>query len=555
MSDEHAALLEVFRAQAEEVLDDLEDGLVHLEADPENVETLREVFRLVHTLKGDALSLGFSGLGALSHAVEDLLDALREGLLDVTPERVTLLLRATDSLRELASDAVGGGPEAPSAPADLLEALAAEGQARPGESAPTAGPGGPRPPTHRLGPGRTGRQARTLRVDVERLDHLLTLTGEIAVSRGRLTQLLEDEHAGHQDLLEYQRESERLHLDLQELVMRLRMVPVGPTFQQFRRTVRDLSHSLGKEAQLHVAGGEVEVDNSVLQLLRDPLAHMIRNALDHGIEAPESREERDKSRSGRIALRAFHDAGNIVIEVEDDGAGLDHEGVLAKARRVGLMAPDREPSVAEVHRLILEPGLSTSQVVSDVSGRGVGMDVVRRNIEALRGSISIASEPGRGTRFTVRLPLTLAIIEGLIVGVGDDTFVIPVDAVVETIELPREARGRVDGRGVLGLRGGSLPYVRLRQRFGVAGPAPSRENVVVLQQEDGRAGLVVDRIQGQRQTVIKPLAKVFQGVSGISASAILGNGRVALILDVPGLLRTEMDPAHSSRVDERMSTC
>lgn len=555
MSDDHAALLQIFHAQSQELLEGMEDGLVHLEKEPENVEALREVFRLVHTLKGDAVSLGFGALGSLSHAVEDLLHALREFRLAVTPQRVTLLLRATDTLRMLLSEAAGGKHEATADQEQLVEILTREARAQPEEAAAAAGARSADRSSAGGQSAATGRQTRTLRVEIERLDQLLTLTGEIAVSRGRLTQLLEDERAARQDLLEFQRESERLDLDLQELVMRLRMVPVGPTFQQFRRTVRDLSRSLGKDAKLLVTGGEVEVDNSVLQMLRDPLNHMIRNALDHGIEAPQVREERGKPRSGRVLLRAHHDAGNIVIEVEDDGAGLDHEAVLAKARSHGLVAPDHRPSTTELQRLIFEPGFSTSQVVTDVSGRGVGMDVVRRNIEALRGTIVIASEGGRGTRFTVRLPLTLAIIEGLIVSVGEDTYVIPIDAVVETVELARDAPGRGDGRGVLNLRGGSLPYVRLRQRFGVAGASPERENVVVLQHEGGQAGLVVDRIQGQRQTVIKPLAKVFQKVPGISASAILGNGRVALIMDVPGLLRAEVDPAHSSRVEERMSIC
>lgn len=555
MSDDHAALLQVFQAQSREILEGLEDGLVDLETDPENVETLREVFRLVHTIKGDAVSLGLTALGDVSHAVEDLLDSLREQRLAVTPERVTLLLRATDSLRELLSAAAEGKHGSTADQEQLLEALAREARAGCDAISASVSPMSTERAQGGVPSAASGTQSRTLRVEIERLDQLLTLTGEIAVSRGRLTQLLEDDRASRQDLLEFQRESERLHLDLQELVMRLRMVPVGPTFQQFRRTVRDLSHSLGKEAQLHVTGGEVEVDNSILQLLRDPLTHMIRNSLDHGVETPDVREKQGKPRTGRIALRARHDAGNIVIEVEDDGAGLDREGVLAKARSRGLVAQDRVLTAAELQRLIFEPGFSTSPVVTDVSGRGVGMDVVRRNIEALRGSISIASRRGRGTRFTVRLPLTLAIIEGLIVGVGDDTYVIPVDAVVETIELARDAGGRRERRGMLNLRDGSLPYVRLRQRFGVAGPPPDRENVVVVQHEGDLAGLAVDRIQGQRQTVIKPLAKVFQNVPGISASAILGNGRVALIMDVPGLLRTEVEPAHSSRAEERMSTC
>ena len=378
-------------------------------------------------------------------------------------------------------------------------------------------------------------------MDLDKLDHLLRLTGEIAVARGRMMQMLEDPSISRDALAEMHREAERTHLDLQELVMALRMVPIGPTFRRFARVVRDQAYAHGKQAHLVTDGDDVEVDSSVLQLLRDPLTHLVRNALDHGIESPEERSAHGKPASGRISLRASHEAGNVVIELADDGAGLDWEAIEARARERGLIEGTQPPSRTDLAATIFEAGFSTAEQVTELSGRWVGMDVVRRNVEALRGSIVVDSPPGAGTRFTIRLPLTLAIIEGLLVGLGDETFVLPLDAVQESVELPRAAADPGETSGVLMVRGRTLPFVRLRHLFGLPGDPPARENVVVVQDGSGLAGLVVDALHGQRQTVIKPLTRLFSGAAGVSASAILGNGRVALILDVPGLLRRALE--------------
>lgn len=323
--------------------------------------------------------------------------------------------------------------------------------------------------------------------------------------------------------------------------MKARMVPVGPLFQQQLRLVRDLARQQGKQVQLLVEGAEVEVDTAIVEHIRDPLTHLIRNAVDHGIERPELRAGRGKPAAGRLLLRAFHEGGSIAVQVSDDGAGLDRARIAAKAKALGLAV---DPGDALL-RLVLEPGFSTSEQVTQVSGRGVGLDVVRRNVEALHGSVSVESPAGRGTTITLRLPLTLAIVQGFRVGVGDDTFILPLDSVVECLDLPAEAAGAGEATGVVGLRGRPLPYLRLRRHLGVPGDAPAREAVVVVRHGEASAGIAVDRLLGESQTVIKPLGRPFHGVPGISGSSVLGDGRVALILDVAGLLRETLRRAQA----------
>jgi two-component system chemotaxis sensor kinase CheA len=340
-----------------------------------------------------------------------------------------------------------------------------------------------------------------------------------------------------EEVLEAHLETDPLYLELQELVMKARMVPVGPTFRQYVRTVRDMAAATGKSVRLLIQGEDVEVDTRVIEHLRDPLTHMIRNAVDHGIEPAHVRQARGKDPCGRVTLRAYHEAGSIVIQVADDGAGLDRERIVERAKSQGIVSEPEKLTDAEVYQFVFEPGFSTAETVTDLSGRGVGMDVVRRNVEALRGSIAIDSHPSEGSTITIRLPLTLAIIEGFGVGVGNETYVIPLEAVLECLELPAEEKPQGNGRGVINLRGKALPYLRLRNLFALDGETPHRENVVVVQHGSGQAGIAVDVLYGASQTVIKPLGELFQGLPGIAGSTILGNGRVALILDVPGLLR------------------
>ncbi len=526
-------LLQTFFAEAAEHLRALEEGLVALEANPADAELLHGIFRMAHSLKGDASMVGFPRIAEVAHALEDLLERLREQELAVTAERISLLLEAVDALRALLGGAASGAEVFTPAHAAVRDALSAAAH-----EASTIVPGGDRKRETGSGGEVPDGEARTLRVDVAKLDRMLNLTGEIAIARGRVAQqlaALPPQVGG--PILEAHREADRLQLELQEQVMKARMVPVGPFFRQYGRVVRDLAHAHGKSVRLVIEGDDVEVDTRVVQRLRDPLTHMIRNTIDHGIESPELRAALGKAPEGCLTLRAAHEGGLIVIEVKDDGAGFNRERIAERARTTGVApAPEQLPD-AELLALVFAPGFSTAESVTDLSGRGVGMDVVRKNVEALRGTIDIASVAGEGATLTVRLPLTLAIIDGFGVGVGDETYILPLDTVLECLALPHDDRQDGAAGGVINLRGQPLPYLRLRHRFQVPGATPVREHVVVVQHAGGRAGIAVDALYGESQAVIKSLGTVLDRLSGVSGSTILGDGRVALILDTPALLR------------------
>ncbi|MEY2633438.1 MAG: hypothetical protein RIR00_2092 [Pseudomonadota bacterium] len=377
-------------------------------------------------------------------------------------------------------------------------------------------------------------EARLIRVDADKLDQLINLVGELIIAGAGANMVARAQHVP--ELIEATALLSRLVEDVRDSALNLRMVQIGATFNRFRRVVRDVSRELGKDIELEIHGGETELDKSVVEKIGDPLTHIVRNAMDHGIEAAEVRQAQGKPARGRLRLNAFHDSGSIVIEVSDDGRGLDKARILQKAVERGMVEAGASLSDSEIFSLVFEPGFSTAEQISKLSGRGVGMDVVKSNIEALRGSVELASTPGAGTTVRIRLPLTLAIIDGFMVGVAGAAYVVPLDMVVECIELPTALASGSGSPDYLNLRGNLLPFIRLRDLFEIAGPPPPRENVVVVQYAGQRAGLVVDRLQGELQTVIKPLGKVFSRIRGIGGSTILGNGEVALILDIPGLV-------------------
>ncbi len=389
-----------------------------------------------------------------------------------------------------------------------------------------------------------GKDARTLRVDLDRLNRMLNLSGEIAVARGRFLKLLEEDGTERsRALLEVHREADRSFMDLQEEILRARMVPLGPTFRQQIRTLRDAARAAGKMARLEIEGGDVEVDATLVEGIRGPITHMMRNALDHGIESPEVRAQSGKDARGRVTLRARHDSGTVVIEVSDDGAGLDREGISRRAIELGLIAGGRPLADSDLLQLVFTPGFSTSDSVTELSGRGIGMDVVRRNVEALRGTVDVRTEAGAGTTFTIRVPLTVAIIQGFLVGVGDETHVIPLEAVLECVDLARDADGPGGAAGVFNLRGEGVPYLRLRDALGLPAPATqARESLVVISHRGRRAGPRRRRASwrepGRRQALLPPLARSCRASPG---STILGSGRVALILDVPALIKTAVE--------------
>ncbi|MFY3742926.1 chemotaxis protein CheA [Anaeromyxobacter sp. Red801] len=529
------ALLATFLAEADETFAHMEQQLLALERTPEDDEFLNALFRDVHTLKGAASLVSFDGARDVAHDLEDVLERLRQKTLAVTDTLVTLLLQSVDVLRRAVAEAAAGGA-ASEAVLAFRARLAEAARAAVAERAAPAG-GGEAPDAHEPHAPHASA-ARTLRVDVGKLDRMLNLSGEIAIARGRLGEMLERRGGvSPEDALDAHREADRLYLDLQELIMKARMVPIGPTFHQHVRTLRDLAAGLGKQARLVMEGEDVEVDTAVIEHIRDPLLHMVRNALDHGIELPDERRAAGKPPVGTLTLRAFHDAGSMVVQVLDDGRGLDVRRIAQQAVARGLATDPARIGPEDAAGLIFEPGLSTADAVTELSGRGVGMDVVRRNIEALRGSVSVESEPGRGTAITLRVPLTLAIIQGFKVGVGGETYILPLDAVSECLELPPEETRAGAPWGVINVRGKPLPYLRLRDHFKVAGAPPQRENVVVVQHGAQVAGVAVDVLHGESSTVIKPLGGLVGTVAGVSGSSILGNGRVALILDVAGILR------------------
>lgn len=375
---------------------------------------------------------------------------------------------------------------------------------------------------------------RFIRVKADRLDAVINLLGELVIASAAASMLATQTR--QRGLVEANRQVAALVEDIRNGTLQLRMVPIAETFSRFRRLVRDTAAELGKEVALELVGGETELDKSVVEQIADPLMHLVRNALDHGLEAPEERAGSGKPAQGRLTLSACHESGGILICIADDGRGINRRRVLEIARARGLIDEGVTLPDADVLKLIFEPGFSTAEKVTNLSGRGVGMDVVRRNIETLRGSVRVSSEEGLGTRIEIRLPLTLAIIDGFLVSVGNSKFIFPLDVVVEVIEC-RSAAQTLDARGrrVVELRGGVLPVVSLRALYGLEHAEPKRPSVVVIRAGTGAYGVLVDHLLGQHQTVIKPLSRMFRSLRGISGSSILGNGEVALICDAASL--------------------
>ncbi|MBL3553100.1 chemotaxis protein CheA [Rhodovulum sulfidophilum] len=379
-----------------------------------------------------------------------------------------------------------------------------------------------------------GRAASSLRVPAERLDELMDRVGELVIAQSRLAQIAS---AGDDlNLKAVVEELERLSSGLRDTTMGIRMVPIGTLFSRFRRLVHDLSGELGKEIDFVTSGEETELDKTMIERLADPLVHLIRNAIDHGVEAPVARGHAGKPARGRVRLSAAHTGAEVAITIADDGAGLDPARIRAKAEQNGLLMPEQKLTDQELYQLVFHPGFSTASEVTSISGRGVGMDVVKRTIEGLRGSIELTSAPGQGTVATLRLPLTLAIIESMLVQVGAGRYAIPLSAVEECVELPAAPEGRETGRNFLNIRGRLVPFLRLRELFGTRAERAEHQKVVIVSAGEARVGMVVDQIIGNSQTVIKSLSKLHADVETFSGATILGDGTVAMILDVAALV-------------------
>jgi two-component system chemotaxis sensor kinase CheA len=514
MDTELHALIDVYRAETEENLAAIEHGLLALEERGDaDSELVHAVFRGAHTIKGNSATIGFGAVAEAAHRMEDTLQRVRDGNLKWTADVATQLLESLDALRVHVREEKADGGE---------RSTDAAGAA--GATAVAAAAG-----------SRAGDRETTLRVNLSRLDRLLDLTAEITIARGRMAQLLAASVAADDVLGGTLWQIEQLHASLHDEVMMLRVVPLGAVFRAQQRTVRDVAQQCGKLVQLDLEGEDVEVDTSISERLRDPLTHMIRNAVDHGIEAPVARVAAGKSPLGRIVLRARRQAGAVVIEIEDDGRGLDRATIAARSEARGLVADAAALTDDELFGCIFEPGFSTAHEVTAISGRGVGMDVVRRHVRALRGTIGITSTPGQGTRFAMRLPLTVAIINGLLVTAGAEQYVVPMEAVEECVDF-ETARAHGGESGVLNLRGRPVPYAHLTLALGGSSARAPRACAMILRHAHHRVGLVVDSLDGDCQAVIKPLAGLLGQLPGIAGSTILGTGRVALILDVPQLV-------------------
>ncbi len=378
----------------------------------------------------------------------------------------------------------------------------------------------------------------TLRVDSDKVDTLINLIGEMVIANANVVQ--KSTALNNDDLIESVSIVSHMLEEIRDSAMKIRMVQIGETFNKFKRIVHDVSKKLDKDVELVISGGETEMDKTIVEKISDPLVHIVRNAMDHGLENNEDRLRANKKPKGRLSLNAFHDAGMIAIEISDDGRGIDESKIFAKAVQKGIADPNAKLSQKEIFNLLFEPGFSTAEQVTELSGRGVGMDVVKRNIQALRGTIDINSTLGKGSIFTIRLPLTLAIIDGFLVRVGKTHYVIPLEMVLECVELPANNNRLMSGNDYINLRGVILPTLSLRNFFKESGERDSehQDNVVVVQSGDRKFGLIVEELLGEFQTVIKPLGKIFRGVKGVGGSSILGSGEVALIVDVPILINT-----------------
>jgi two-component system chemotaxis sensor kinase CheA len=592
---EDQELLEGFLAETTELLEKLDDDLVALEKSSDDADLLNRIFRSIHTVKGASSFLGFDQLVKVTHKTEDVLNRLRKGELKVTPEFMDIILEATDLVKLLVSDIKAGEiqereidgtiakllpllsetppAQAAETPAAVVEAASPvietpapagvpplENSAPPSTPKQEVVPAAPQktvgdmvskkvppPPKPVEGKGEDLSDNTTVRVDVKRLDDLMNQVGELVLERNRMIQINQDLQQGEPDRLDFNEEFGKLTKrmsfvtsELQMQVLKMRMLPVDKVFKKFPRIVRSMARDLGKEVDLQIFGEETELDRSVVDEIGDPLIHLIRNAMDHGLETPDERVSAGKSRVGTLVLAAVHEGNQIIISIKDDGNGIDTDRVGRKAVEKGLVSEEQLAAMSqrELFDLIFLPGFSTKDKASDLSGRGVGMDVVKTNIKKLNGLIEIKSEKGKGSEFILRLPLTLAIIQSLLVDVEGEVYSIPLSSVLESLRVDQRQFHLIGNREILKLRDMVLPLIRLESIFGVQRRS-EQDNfcyVVVVGTAEKRMGLVVSRLVGQQEVAIKSLGKYLANIPGIAGSTILGDGRVALIIDPVGLV-------------------
>jgi len=547
LSDDPEILGE-FLLESRDHLSNVESGMLTLERDPANDEAIHSVFRAFHTIKGLAGFLEFDGIRTLTHEVETLLDEVRNSRLRINPEITDVVLQSADRLNMYLRVLDAGlrnrsAPELAADPALMAKIRAllkpskdeSEASSKPEETVTAEDQEAP--------PAKTGNLAaetRTIKVDMAKLDYLVEMVGEtvIASSLVRHNPILRA--TTNPRLEDHLAQLSRLLVEVQQTTMSLRMVPIDALFRKTARIARDLSRRAGKPLDLVIRGEETELDRNIVEELADPLMHMVRNSIDHGVEEPEDRAQAGKPAIARLELRAGHQAGHVVVEIADDGRGLDVTKIRRRAEERGLVDPGSSLSDEQVYNLIFLPGFSTADQVSDISGRGVGMDVVRKHIQKLRGRIEIHSQPGQGTRFSIKLPLTLAIIDGLVVRVASERYIIPTTSVRSMLRPGKDILFTLHERDEMALiRGGLLPVVRLHERFGIEGACTncSEGLLIVAETDESSYCLLVDELIGRQEVVIKSLGDTFRNTPGVSGGAILGDGRISLILDMDGLSR------------------
>lgn len=584
-------LLQDFVVEAREHLGVMETQLLSLEQNPDDPEPTHACFRAIHTIKGVAGFLELNAIREVAHEGETLLDELRNGHLVVTPGLIDVLLQTADFLQGevngIASSLAGAPSQVSDSPVALLERLrrrdfsatsdatqqkdaeapagelevkAVEAKAsetpvaatpakattaeapEPQASAPV-GPSSSAAPVAPVVAAAASRQAqtsggRTVKIDMEKLDYLADMVGELVVTQSMLRPEGISRASADTPLARNLVQLARITAEVQKTTMSMRMVPIGQMFQRLSRLVRDVSRQVGKTIELDMVGEEIELDRSIVEELADPLMHMVRNSIDHGVETPAQRKELGKKPCGRILLKAKHDAGQVQIEISDDGRGLDRTRILEKAKQKGLVSPNASLSDSEVLNLIFLPGFSTAEKVTDLSGRGVGMDVVRKQIQKLRGRVDVRSVLGQGSTFLLRLPLTLAIIDGLVIGVGTERFIVPIAAVKEVLRPSEDMVFTVEAREeMVMVRESLLPLIRLHRWLSIEGRSKTlADGIIIVVESHGKSFcLAVDELLGKQEIVIKSLGELMQNIRGIAGGAILGDGRVGLILDTDAI--------------------
>lgn len=583
-------LLDEFITEGNELVLNAEDSLLSLEIDPDDTDAIGTVFRAFHSMKGTAAFLELSLISEMGHYAESLLSRVRDREIRYSGGYADLALRALDMFKTLISSvqkALGGNPFfKPEGYDELLSLLAdpekagisdktdgssdislrtgdilvAQGKVEREEIEKFATAPDDRPigvkliESERVSVTDVAHAIRTqeqmkggkqefessIRVSTKRLDRLIDMVGELVIGHSMVAQDKVVVNGNHHDLLKKITHTNKIVRELQDISMSMRMIPLKSTFRKMARLVRDVARKVNKNVNFITEGEDTEIDRNMVDIINDPLVHMVRNAVDHGIEPPETRKKTGKPECGTVRLSAYHSAGNVVIEIKDDGKGLDREAILAKAAESGLVDDGTSLSDREVFNLIFEPGFSTAEAVTEVSGRGVGMDVVKKNLEALRGQAEIQSETGKGSVFKMSLPLTLAIIDGMVVRVGCEKYVIPTASIIRSIKPEPKDLSTVLNQGeILTLQGKIIPLFRLDTLFDIEGVEHDtrRELVVVIEDEDRQAGLFIDELIGRQQVVIKTLGETMRNIPGISGGAVMPNGRVGLILDVGGLVK------------------